>query len=143
MKENIIIMGADYELFPGKNLSGLFEDIYKNQQNKKIQISQVIADVRKLVKGPRDLLTVGPTVSALINSSISNDDSLIKMANIVQKMILAEAKGEGDSGFLSESEKKDLLSSFNEDIDEFVEKNDIEVDELVDKVNILKSKNNV
>ena len=28
-------MSTDFELFPGKNLSGLFKDIYENQQNKK------------------------------------------------------------------------------------------------------------
>ena len=27
-------MSTDFELFPGKNLSGLFKDIYDNQQNK-------------------------------------------------------------------------------------------------------------
>ena len=35
-------MSTDFELFYGKNLSGLFEDIYKNQQNKKQRISELI-----------------------------------------------------------------------------------------------------
>ena len=28
-------MSTHFELFPGKDLSGLFKDIYDNQQNKK------------------------------------------------------------------------------------------------------------
>ncbi len=28
-------MGAEFQLFDGKNLSSLFKDIYENQQNKK------------------------------------------------------------------------------------------------------------
>ena len=40
-----ISMSTDFELFPGKNLSGLFEDIYNNQINKKKHISEVIFEL--------------------------------------------------------------------------------------------------
>ena len=35
-------MSTDFELFPSKNLSGLFKDIYDNHQNKKGRISELI-----------------------------------------------------------------------------------------------------
>ncbi len=133
-------MSADYELFKGKKLSDLFEDIYKNQQNKKIQISTVIADIRKLVKTPRDLITIGPILSSLINSSITNDDSLLKMANVVQKMVVAESRGEGETGFLTDEERKQLLETFEEESEEIIAKNDKEVSELIDEMEKLKDK---
>ena len=42
-------MSTDFELFPGKNLSGLFKDIYDNQQNKKGRISELIAEMKKVI----------------------------------------------------------------------------------------------
>ena len=43
-------MSTDFELFPGKNLSGLFKDIYDNQQNKKQRISELIAEMKKVIR---------------------------------------------------------------------------------------------
>ena len=40
-------MSTDFELFPGKNLSGLFKDIYQNQVNKKEKISSMIDEFKK------------------------------------------------------------------------------------------------
>ena len=75
-------MSADFELFPGKNLSGLFKDIYDNQQTKKLRISELIAEMRKLIRHSGDMMVMGPIIRDLIDSSIKNDDSLIKMAAI-------------------------------------------------------------
>ena len=38
-------MSINFELFPGKDLSGLFKDIYDNQQNKRKRISELIAEI--------------------------------------------------------------------------------------------------
>ena len=35
-------MSINFELFPGKDLSGLFKDIYDNQQNKRKRISYTL-----------------------------------------------------------------------------------------------------
>ena len=35
-------MSTEFELFPGKNLGGLFKDIYDNQQNKKRRTARYI-----------------------------------------------------------------------------------------------------
>ena len=48
-------MSTDFELFPGKNLSGLFKDIYDNQQNKKGRISELIAEMKKVIRHSGDL----------------------------------------------------------------------------------------
>ena len=61
-------MSADFELFPGKNLSGLFEDIYNNQINKKKHISEVIAELRKMVRHAGDMGVLGPIIKDLIDT---------------------------------------------------------------------------
>jgi len=133
-------MKGEFELFPGKDLSGLFKDIYDNQKNKKLQISQLIADIRKLVVNSNDLITIGPTLKDLIDSSVRNDDSLLKMATIAQRIISAGSKGEEEVGGLTDDEKADLRKQFDESMKDAVAENDGRVDELTFDVEELKQK---
>jgi argininosuccinate lyase len=129
-------MSMDFELFPGKNLSGLFQDIYNNQINKKERISQLIADLKSKIKHNGDVALIGPIIKDLIDTSVKNDDHLVKLATIAQRIMLANNKSNGDAGFLSDEEKAQLLKDL-EDAKEEVEKMDdlvLEIDELKKKV---------
>ena len=81
-------MSTDFELFPGKNLSDLFKDIYDNQQTKKLRISELIAELKKIIRHSSDMAVIAPIIRDLIDSSVKNDDSLIKMAvnSIVRRL---------------------------------------------------------
>lgn len=133
-------MSADFELFPGKNLGGLFKDIYDNQQTKKLRISELIAELRKLIRHSGDMAVMAPIIRDLIDSSIKNDDSLVKMAAIAQRIIGAQHKAEGDTGFLSDDEKEQLLSQLEETAREVADVQDIKVDELTNEIEELKQK---
>jgi hypothetical protein len=133
-------MSTDFELFPGKNLSGLFKDIYDNQQNKKQRISELIAEMKKVIRHAGDMAVIGPIIKDLVDTSVRNDDSLIKMAAIAQRIIGAQHKAEGDSGFLSDEEKEQLLSQLEETAKEVVDEQDQRVDELTNEIEELKQK---
>ena len=133
-------MSTDFELFPGKNLSGLFKDIYDNQQNKKQRISELIAEMKKVIRHAGDMAVIGPIIKDLVDTSVKNDDSLIKMAAIAQRIIGAQHKAEGDSGFLSDDEKEQLLSQLEETAKEVVDEQDQKVDELTNEIEELKQK---
>jgi len=133
-------MSTDFELFPGKNLSGLFKDIYENQQNKKQRISELIAEMKKVIRHAGDMAVIGPIIKDLVDTSVKNDDSLIKMAAIAQRIIGAQHKAEGDSGFLSDEEKEQLLSQLEETAKEVVDEQDQKVDELTNEIEELKQK---
>ena len=94
-------MSGDFELFPGKNLSGLFQEIYNNQVNKKQKISALIDELKKMVRHAGDMAVIGPLIRDLIESSLKNDDHLLKLATIAQRLIVAENKSIGEDGFLS------------------------------------------
>ena len=129
-------MSAEFELFPGKNLSGLFEDIYNNQINKKKHISEIIHEIRKGIRHAGDLAVLGPVIKDLIDTCVRNDDQLIKLATIAQRIMLANNKSEGDSGFLTEAEREQLLSEI-EQVQEEVQRMDSienEVEELKQKI---------
>jgi|TARA_B110000914_G_scaffold167712_1_gene148290 hypothetical protein len=135
-------MSTEFELFPGKNLGDLFKDIYENQQTKKLRISELIAEMRKLVRHAPDMMAMGPIIRDLIDSAVKNDDSLIKMAAIAQRIIGANQASDGDSGFLSDAEKEQLLQQFDESLKEVGAENDIKVDDLTNEIEELKQKVN-
>ena len=133
-------MSTDFELFPGKNLSGLFKDIYENQQNKKQRISELIAEMKKVIRHAGDMAVIGPIIKDLVDTSVKNDDALIKMAAIAQRIIGAQHKAEGDSGFLTDDEKEQLLSQLEETAKEVVDEQEHKVDELTNEIEELKQK---
>lgn len=129
-------MSAEFELFPGKNLSGLFQDIYTNQITKKERISKFIEDLKSKIKHNGDVAIIGPIIKDLIDTSVKNDDHLVKLATIAQRIMLANNKGSGDDGFLTDEEKAQLLNDLQEAKEE-VEKMDdlaVEIDELKKKI---------
>ena len=133
-------MSTDFELFPGKNLSGLFKDIYDNQQTKKQRISELIAEMKKVIRHAGDMAVIGPIIKDLVDTSVKNDDALIKMAAIAQRIIGAQHKAEGDAGFLSDEEKEQLLKQLDETIAEVHDETESKVDELTNEIEELKQK---
>jgi len=134
-------MSAEFQLFDGKNLSSLFKDIYDNQQSKKKNISEMIESLRKLIKNVGEATVLAPIIRDLIDTSVKNDDHLIKLATIAQRLASAEAKGIGEDGWLSESEKSQLLNDLEDTVNEIDKKNEeklvdiqIELDEIKSKI---------
>ena len=119
-------MSTEFELFKGKSLSGLFEDIYNNQVSKKQKISALIEELKKMVRHAGDMGTLGPIIGGLVDSSVKNDDKLVKLATIATKIISAEKKTEGQEGFLSAFEKEQLLRDLEETKQEVERVDDLE-----------------
>ena len=114
-------MASEFQLFDGKNLSSLFKDIYDNQLNKKKNISELIESLRKLIRNVGEATVIAPIIKDLIEVSVKNDDHLIKLATIAQRLASAEAKGIGEDGWLSEHEKLQLLNDLDDTINEIQE----------------------
>lgn len=129
-------MSTEFELFKGKSLSGLFEDIYNNQVSKKQKISGLIEELKKMVRHAGDMGTLGPVIGGLVDSSVKNDDQLVKLATIATKIIAADKKTEGQEGFLSAFEKEQLLKDLEETKQEVERVDDLEfeLDELKKKM---------
>jgi predicted metal-dependent hydrolase len=126
-------MKSNFTLFEGKDLSSLFKDIYSNQQNKKKYISELIEALRKLIKNVGEATILAPIIKDLVEVSVKNDDHLIKLAVIAQRLSIAESKNVGSDGYLSEKEKEQLLRELEDVVDELDKKTseklvDIEVE---------------
>lgn len=128
----------NFPLFKGKTFSDILGDIYENQQSKKKNISSLIEEMRKLVTKPSDVATIGPIITQLIEASISNDDHLIKIANIAQKLVLANTKKTGDEGWLSEDDKKALLDELDATAKEITQNTEDKIEDLEFEIESLK-----
>jgi len=133
-------MGSEFQLFDGKNLSDLFRDIYNNQVNKKKHISELIESLRKLIRNVGEATVIAPIIKDLIEVSVKNDEHLVKLATIAQRLAAAEAKGIGEDGWLSEHEKAQLLNDLEEVVDEIEKKNDEKIEQLQIEIEEIKIK---
>ena len=133
-------MSNEFQLFDGKNLSSLFKDIYENQQNKKKNISEMIESLRKLIKNVGEATVLAPIIRDLIDTSVKNDDHLIKLATIAQRLAAAEAKGIGEDGWLSEHEKTQLLTELEDTVNELDKKNEEKLVDIQIELDDIKSK---
>ena len=133
-------MASEFQLFDGKNLSSLFKDIYEDQQVKKKNISDMIESLRKLIRNVGEATVLAPIIRDLIDSSIKNDDHLIKLATIAQRLAAAEAKGIGEDGWLSEHEKAQLLTELEDTVNEIDKKNDEKLLDIQVEIEDIKTK---
>ena len=116
----------DTEIFKGKTLSSLLNDIYNNQLHTKSQIDLLCEELSKMIKNISDVAVISPIIKDYLDVAVKNDDQLVKIANVVTKIITAKSE-ESDSGILSDKEKEQLLNALNEEVRDIEKKsNEIE-----------------
>ena len=107
-------------LFDDKSFSDLLKEIHGTQKKKAKQLAQLIAELRPLVQSLGDATVIVPLIKEYMEISVKNDDQLIKMAAIVQRLSTGAAQS-GDGGLLS-AEEMDQLMDVAEEIAKTVEK---------------------
>tara|TARA_B100000029_G_C17222912_1_gene832406 strand:- start:33 stop:428 length:396 start_codon:yes stop_codon:yes gene_type:complete len=107
-------MSQDYKVFKDKSLSDIFEDIYDNADTNKKQLDVLIREVVQFVKDGDTAVQLIPAIKEYLEIKVKNDEQLIKLAGIVQRLISGEQKGTAESEFgLSEREKEELMKTLD------------------------------
>jgi|TARA_A100001011_G_C14207467_1_gene798441 hypothetical protein len=110
-------MAIDYEIFDGKSLSSLFKDIYDNTEYNKKQLDILTKELVGFIKDGDTAVQLVPMIKEYLEINVKNDDQLVKMAGIVQRLISAESKAGSEEEFgLSEEEKNQLLSGIEDTV---------------------------
>jgi len=123
-------MSLDKEIFKGKTLSDLFGEIYENSKETKGQVKALINELKPLIEGIGDATLIVPMIKEYMEIGVKNDEHLIKLATVIQRIETAQAKGDG-AGEFDFSDLQDLLEeqeALEQQIEETSEK-DIEEDE--------------
>ena len=124
-------MSNDYEIFQGKSLSALFKDIYDNSKRNKTQIEILVKEVGGFIKDGDMAVQLIPMIREYLDINVKNDELLVKLASIVQRLIQAENKSTSSDDFsLSDSEKEQLLRSLDDTVSELQKKSDNILDDI-------------
>jgi hypothetical protein len=124
-------MSQDYELFEGKSLSSLFKDIYDNSKHNKEQLEILVKEVTSFIKDGDMAIQLIPMIKEYLEINVKNDEQLVKLATVVQRLIAAENKGGSESEFgLSDKEKEQLLTSIDEVVVDIQKKSDKITDDI-------------
>ena len=94
-------------LFDDKTFSDLLKEIHNNQTKKAKQLASLIAELRPLVQSLGDATVIVPLIKEYLEISVKNDDQLIKMAAIVQRLSTSSSTS-GDGGLLTDAEMEQL-----------------------------------
>lgn len=113
------------ELFDGKNLSDLFKEIYDNSTAKRQQIKELIASLAPLIEGIGDATLLVPLIKEYLEIGVKNDEQLIKLAQIVQRL---------DTGKKQSNGMDDIWASFSAALEDD-KANEKQIEQVTEEVN--------
>ena len=105
-------MSLDKEIFTGKTLSDLFGEIYDNSKETKSQVKALIGELKPLIENIGDATLIVPMIKEYMEIGVKNDEHLIKLATVIQRIESAQAKGDSGNDF-DFSDLQDLLDESN------------------------------
>ncbi len=111
-------MSQEFELFKGTNFSDLMRDVYHNSKKKSRQIDTLIKSLEPMIKNVADATVIVPLIKDYLEVSVKNDDALVKLAAVVQRLVSANSKDDDGNEFgLSEEERQRLLEEAEAEIE--------------------------
>ena len=123
-------MKSKDEIFEGKSFQDLTHDIYKNTTDRKKQIDLLISEIHGFITTIDDVILVAPIIKEYMDVAVKNDEHLVKLAGVIQRIMNKSSGGDEESFLLTDAEKDDLISALQDDV------NDIQRE--ADKIDALK-----
>ena len=117
-------MSNNKEIFKGKTFQDLTKDIYENTTNKKKQIDLLISEIHGFITTIDDVVLVAPIIKEYMDVAVKNDEHLVKLAGVIQRIIAKSSGGDEESFLLSDAEKEDLITALQEDVEDIQRESD-------------------
>jgi hypothetical protein len=121
-------MDSDKEIFKGKKLSDLFEEIYNNSRETKSQVKGLIGELKPLIENIGDATLLVPMIKEYMEIGVKNDEHLIKLATVIQRIEAIQAKS-SDGDMFDFSDLQDLLEEQEETKNSLEKQDDKEEEE--------------
>ena len=130
-------MEKDFNIFDDKKFSDLSKEIYENSKLKKTQIDLLIQEVHGYIQGIEDIAIVGPVLKELFDVGVKNDDNLLKLATVIQRIMSKhQLVDDSDVSLLSDEEKEELMNTLEDTAAELQKKSDdIDISKIKEKYN--------
>ncbi len=117
-------MEKDFNIFDDKKFSDLSKEIYENSKLKKTQIDLFIQEVHSYIQGIEDIAIVGPVLKELFDVAVKNDDNLLKLATVIQRIMNKQEDIVDDASLLTDDEKQELMDTLEEAAADLQDKSD-------------------
>ena len=117
-------MEKDFNIFDDKKFSDLSKEIYENSKLKKIQIDLLIQEVHSYIQGIEDIAIIGPVLKELFDVAVKNDDNLLKLATVIQRIMNKQVDVMDDTSLLTDEEKQELMDTLEEAAADLQDKSD-------------------
>ena len=117
-------MSDNKEIFKGKTFQDLTRDIYENTVSKKKQIDLLISEIHGFITTIDDVIMVAPIIKEYMDVAVKNDEHLVKLAGVIQRIIAKSSGGDEESFLLSDAEKEDLIHALQEDVNDIQRESD-------------------
>ena len=111
-------MSNDNEIFEGKTFQDLTRDIYENTTKRKVQIDLLISEIHGFITTIDDVVMVAPIIKEYMDTAVKNDEHLVKLAGVLQRIISKSTGTDDESMLLSDSEKEELMSTLQDTVDD-------------------------
>ena len=111
-------MSKDKEIFKGKTFQDLTKDIYENTTKRKVQIDLLISEIHGFIQTIDDVVMVAPIIKEYMDTAVKNDEHLVKLAGVLQRIISKSQGVDDESMLLSESEKEELMNTLQDTVND-------------------------
>ena len=107
-------LDKDTVFFKDKSFSDLLEDVYDNVKTKRSQIDTLIKELQPFMKNIGDAAVIVPLIKEYMEVAVKNDEHIVKVVAVLQRLISTGMRGVEDSDILSDAEKEQLLHELDE-----------------------------
>ena len=117
-------MSDNNEIFEGKTFQDLTKDIYENTTKRKVQIDLLISEIHGFITTIDDVIMVAPIIKEYMDTAVKNDEHLVKLAGVLQRIISKSTGGDDESMLLSDTEKEELMSTLQDSVQDLQNESD-------------------
>jgi hypothetical protein len=100
-------------VFQDKKLEDLIKEVYDNHKSQDETLKKEIARLLGMISSPGDAIVIIPMIKSLMDSSLKNDESILKLVQVFQKSSDTKKDTEDDLGILTEKDVEQLFSEIN------------------------------
>ena len=117
-------MSNEKEIFEGKTFQDLTKDIYENTTKRKVQIDLLISEIHGFIQTIDDVVMVAPIIKEYMDTAVKNDEHLVKLAGVLQRIISKSQGSDDESMLLSDAEKEELMGTLQDTVNDLQNESD-------------------
>ena len=117
-------MSDNKEIFEGKTFQDLTKDIYENTTKRKVQIDLLISEIHGFITTIDDVVMVAPIIKEYMDTAVKNDEHLVKLAGVLQRIISKSTGVDDESMLLSDAEKEELMGTLQDTVNDLQKESD-------------------